>query len=189
MERTLFWRRIDEVGLERLELSVTEAGIEAVGTVLGLDAGGFRVEHRWSLAPDWRTRTLVVERSGAVGRVRLRIERDGDGWRVDDVRRPDLDGADEPDLSVTPFCNTLPIRRLPTRRGAASTLDTCWIDADEMAVVRSRQQYVRRGARAVRYIDLGAAAGFEADLEVDGDGLVVRYEHLFERVSPGPVTP
>lgn len=190
MDRTtLFWRRTDAVGLERIELAVTAEGIVAAATVLGVEHGGFHLEHRWRLTRDWRAESLEVERWGAVSHARLVIERDGEGWRVDGLRRSDLDGAEEPDLSVTPFCNTIPIRRLPAEPGATLTLDTCYVDADEMRVVRSRQAYARLGPNLVRYLDLGTSAGFEADLEVDDDGLVVRYEHLFERVEPGPVSP
>lgn len=186
MHRTLFWRRLDAVGLERLELAAGPDGVEAVGTVLGLDAGGFQLEHRWRLDTAWRTVSLHVERLGATARTVLVVERDGDGWRVDGAPRPDLAGAEEPDVSVTPFCNTLPIRRLAPEPGATLTLDTCYVDADAMRAVRSRQRYERRGAHHVRYVDLGTAAGFEAELEIDDDGLVVRYEHLFERVDPEP---
>ena len=51
---------------------------------------------------------------------------------------------------------------------------------------RSRQRYDRVGPNRVRFVDLGVAAGFEADLDLDDDGLVLRYEGLFERVAPGP---
>lgn len=190
MDRTtLFWRRTDAVGLERLELTVTADGLVAAGTVLGVEDGGSRLEHRWRLTRDWRAMVLEVERWGPASHSRLVVERDGDGWRVDGVRRPDLDGTEEPDLSATPFCNTLPIRRLSAAAGATSTLDTCYVDADTMRVVRSRQRYTRLGPRRVRYLDLGTSAGFQADLDVDDEGLVTRYEHLFERVVPGPVSP
>ena len=53
-----------------------------------------------------------------------------------------------------------------------------------MTVQRSRQRYDRIGPNRVRYVDLGVSAGFEADLEADNLGLVLRYQHLFERVSP-----
>ena len=111
------------------------------------------------------------------------VERSGDHWLVDGRRRPDLDGAEEPDLSITPFCNTFPIRRTPAGVGDSLTLDTCYVDAAAMTVERSRQRYERVGPNRVRYVDLGVSAGFEADLEVDDDGLVLRYEHLFERVQ------
>ncbi len=180
----LFWRRTDVEGLERLELVVGPDGVTATGTVLCLGDGGFRLEHRWQLDPDWRARAVTVERRDARGRGDLHLERDGAGWRVDGAVRPDLDGAEEPDLSVTPFCNTLPIRRTPAAAGASLTLDTAFIDGPALTVARSRQRYDRRGPGRLRFVDLGLARGFEAELVVDDAGLVLRYEHLFERVAP-----
>ena len=180
----LFWRRTDVTGLERLVLTVSPSEVVAESTVLCLEDGGFRLEHRWRLTPEWRARSLEVERWGAGEHRRLVLERSGDGWLVDGEPRADLDGAEEPDLSITPFCNTFPIRRTPTAVGASLTLDTCYVDAAAMTVERSRQRYDRLGPNRVRYVDLGVAAGFEAELDVDDDGLVLRYEHLFERVEP-----
>jgi hypothetical protein len=180
----LFWRRTDGPGLERLVLRVAADGIQADSTVLGTGDGGFRLDHRWRLTPDWRALSLEVERWGPSGHTRLLVERRGDGWSVDGRPRPDLTGADEPDLSVTPFCNTFPIRRTPLAAGASLTLDTCFVDAATMTVERSRQRYDRLDPNRLRFVDLGRSAGFEAELEVDGRGLVLRYEHLFERVTP-----
>jgi hypothetical protein len=180
----LFWRRTDVEGLERLELLVGPEGVTAAGTVLCLEGGGFRLEHRWRLDPDWRARAVTVERWDGRGRGSLRVERDGAGWRVDGAVRPDLDGAEEPDLSVTPFCNTFPIRRTPSAAGASLTLDTAFIDGPALTVARSRQRYDRQGPGRLRFVDLGLSRGFEADLVLDDAGLVLRYEHLFERVAP-----
>jgi hypothetical protein len=182
----LYWRRTDIEGLERLELDVGPDGVEARSTVLCVDEGGFRIDHRWHLDVGWRVRSVVVERRGRRGHGILRLERAGTGWRVDGAPRPDLDGAEEPDLSVTPFCNTFPIRRTPPRTGASVALDTAFIDGPALTVARSRQRYDRQGPGRLRYVDLGLSRGFEADLVVDDAGLVLRYEHLFERVAaPG----
>ena len=182
--RTLFWRRTDVQGLERLELACGTEKIEASSTVICLESGGFRLEHQWVLSPDWRAQSVSVQRWDALGLRTLHVERDGDGWRVDRRPRPDLADAEEPDLSVTPFCNTFPIRRTPARPGAGVQLVTAYIDADAMTVARSSQRYDRQGPGRVRYVDLGLSLGFEADLIVDDDGLVLEYEHLFERVNP-----
>ena len=180
----LFWRRTDVEGLERLELAIGPDGVTATSTVLGVEAGGFRLDHHWRLDPGWRAQSVTVERWNAAGHGRLRLERAGAGWRVDGAPRPDLDGAEEPDLSVTPFCNSFPIRRTPEAAGASLTLDTAFIDGPALTVARSRQRYDRRGPGRVRYVDLGLSRGFEADLVVDADGLVLSYQHLFERVAP-----
>lgn len=49
----LFWRRINVVGLERLELVVEPDHISATSTVICPEAGGFRLDHSWRLSPDW----------------------------------------------------------------------------------------------------------------------------------------
>jgi len=180
----LFWRRIDVEGFERLELAIEPHGVSAVSTVICLETGGFRLDHRWRLAPDWRAQSVTVERWSAQGQGVLCLERAGLGWRVDGVLRPDLDGAEEPDLSVTPFCNTFPILRMPEGAGTSLSLDTAFIDGPTLTVTRSSQRYDRHGPRCLRYVDLGLSRGFEADLTVDENGLVLSYEHLFERVAP-----
>lgn len=183
MNRTvLFWERTDVEGLERLELDVSEGGVVATSTVVCVESGGFRLDHRWQLSPDWRAQQVRVERWNTEGHAALLLERDGRGWRVDGKPRPDLDGADEPDLSVTPFCNTFPMRRVAPEAGASLTLDTAFIDGAAMTVQRSKQRYERLAPDRLRYVDLGLSEGFVAELEVDGEGLVVRYEHLFQRV-------
>ena len=180
----LFWRRTDVEGLERLELTVGSGGATAASTVLCLEDGGFRLEHRWRLDPGWSAQEATVERWCGRGHGVVHLERVGPGWRVDGLPRPDLDGAAEPDLSVTPFCNTFALRRTPTTPGESLTLDTAYVDGAALTVTRSRQRYDRLGPGRVRYVDLGLSRGFTADLEVDDVGLVRRYEHLFERVEP-----
>lgn len=188
----IFWQRLDLPGLERLELSVAGGARTARSHVLSLENGGLDLVHRWWMDADWQVHTMAVESRDRDGAHRLLLERDGRDWKVDGVRRDDLQGAALPDLSVTPWCNTFAIQALRRAARGDLTLDVVFIDAATMQVVRSRQRYVRKSAGRVRYIDLGFAAGFEADLVVDGSGLVVQYESLFSRVYPedhGPAAP
>ena len=180
----IFWRRVDVESFERLELSVEPEGVTVISTVLSLADGGFRLDHRWRLDAEWRAQFVTVDRWNSRGHQMLTLERVGRGWRVDGRARPDLDGAEEPDLSVTPFCNTLPIRRTPPTPGESLTIDTAFIHGPTLTVARSRQRYIRRGPRMLRYVDLGISRGFESDLLVDDSGVVLRYEHLFHRVEP-----
>ncbi len=179
----ILWRRTDLHGLERMALDVKPDRITAVSTVISVEGGGLRLEHRWALTPDWRAQSVKIERWDAEGHKALWLARVGaTGWEVDGAARPDLDGAEEPDLSVTPFCNTFPIRRVSHTVGESLSLDTAFIDGETLTVTRSRQRYERQGPGRLRFVDLGLFEGFTADLEVDGDGLVKTYEGLFERV-------
>jgi len=178
----LFWRRLDLTALERLELEAGAGGIRASSTLVSIEYSGFQLDYEWLLDGEWRTTSLEMHKYGKSGRQDVRMERAGGGWTVNGEVRSDLNGADEPDLSATPFCNTLPIRRLGAEVGAELTLDTVYVDAADLSVVRSRQRYLRQSRDIIRYIDLGTAAGFEAELVVDADGLVQEYRNLFERV-------
>jgi uncharacterized protein len=181
---SLFWRRLDVHGLERLTLSNTPDGITATSTIICLEAGGVRIEHCWRIDSNWHAQSVDVERWGAQGHSVLRLERAGSAWQVNGTHRSDLEGADEPDLSVTPFCNTFPILKTPDGVGESFSLDTAFIDAATMTVSRSRQRYDRLGFGRLRYADLGLLHGFEAELVVDDDGFVLQYGSLFERVAP-----
>ena len=143
----LFWRRTDIEGLERLELAVEADQVTASATTICLEGGGFRIDHRWQLDRDWRALSVTVKRWNSQGCGVLQLERAGTAWRVDGVLRRDLEGAEEPDLSITPFCNTFPIRRTPHGVGASRPLDTAYIDGPALTVARSRQRYDRQGAR------------------------------------------
>jgi uncharacterized protein len=179
----VFWRRTDAEGLERLELIDSTSGVQAISTVICVEDGGFRLDHAWQLTADWRAISLQVERLGAHGRLTVRLDREGAGWRVNGLLRPDLDGTDEPDLSVTPFCNTLPIRRILRAGDVSLTVSVAYVNGTDLTVTRSRQRYDSRGHGHVHYTDLGVFSGFEADLHVDDRALVLYYQHLFERVE------
>jgi len=180
----LCWRRIDEfAGMEFLRLGIGGRRITVESDLICMEAGGFHLSHKWELTSDWRAQSLRIEKHDAKGARALLLERDGSGWRVDGEPRPDLDGAEEPDLSVTPFCNTLIMRRVPIEEGGNVTVDVAYIDGADLSVVRSRQRYDFRKPGLYRYIDLGVAEGFEADLQVDDQKLVINYQHLFERVK------
>jgi hypothetical protein len=180
---TLFWRRTDLHGLERLSLDKQPDRITATSTVISVEGKGLRLDHRWVLTPYWRAQSVEVERWNEHEHRTLRLVRVGAArWEVNGTARPDLDGAEEPDLSVTPFCNTFPIRRLSQTVGDHLTLETAYVNGADLTVTRSKQRYERLGHGRVRYVDLGLFNGFTAELTVDEDGLVRSYERLFERV-------
>ena len=181
--RTIFWRRLNIDGLERLLVVEDGNGIFVKGTILTTEDGGCRVDHEWRLDGNWSTLRVAVSREGADGRKALRLDRTDVGWKVNGQARPDLDGASEVDLSLTPFCNTLALRRLMKTADDALALDIAYIDGVALSVERSRQAYDRIGDRCFRYRDLGLAMGFEALIDVDDAGFVTRYEGLFERTN------
>lgn len=171
------WRRIDEPGLELMTLSRSRSGLSVRSTLIHAGEESYGLRYRWELDPSWRTRTLRLERTDAVEKP-LVIERTGDtDWRVDGEARPDLAGCHEVDMSATPFCNGLAIRRMKEADGELLAL---FVDAPALTCQPSRQRYEPLGPRTWRYVDKGVSDGFTARLDLDKEGLVAKYEHLFE---------
>jgi uncharacterized protein len=180
---TYCWRRSDGRRLEVLRLSDTPGGLTAQSNVVDAGERSFSVEYEWVLDAAWRTRALRVRVVDEVVR-HILVERTGDGtWRIDGHPRADLDGCEEIDLSITPFSNTLALRRFGPPPGGAGELTTLYLGFPSGPPVPSRQRYDRLDDRVFRYVDLGRFKGFEARLTVDEHGLVQMYEGLFERLE------
>ena len=179
--KTYCWRRLDFEGLEILHLMRDAHVIEARGSVVDAKAQ-FAMRAHWMLDGEWRSSSLQLTQASGEGEKTLRIERGQRGWIVDEKLRPDLSACLEVDVSATPFGNGLAVHALGRKSGELTAL---YVDAADLSVQPSRQRYDRLGERTWRYVDLGVADGFEAILEFDRDGVVDRYEGLFERVRSG----
>ncbi|HEX5502042.1 MAG TPA: putative glycolipid-binding domain-containing protein, partial [Thermomicrobiales bacterium] len=108
---------------------------------------------------------------------------------ADGATPPDLAGCLDVDIRVTPFTNTLPIRRLGLRPGESAELAVAYLALPALAVTRERQRYtcLAAGPDGGLYRYESLPGGFRADLSVDADGLVLDYPGLFRRVWTGEV--
>ncbi|MFF2546737.1 putative glycolipid-binding domain-containing protein [Kitasatospora sp. NPDC058063] len=181
------WRVTETAGLETSWIDLRPTALTARGRVAAaepapywldyeLDTGdGFttRRMHVTARTPD-TVRTLDLRRDGTTGR-----------WTVDGTPRPDLDGALDCDLGLSPLTNTPPVLRHALHRGPGEHhFLMAWIRVPELVVVPSRQTYthLRRhedGGATVRY----ASGDYRADLLLDADGLVADYPGLAHRIA------
>jgi uncharacterized protein len=182
------WSRWDGPGLEHLRLRVREGAIEADGVVVGEEGGTcFRARYVIRCDQHWRTRELILDPLD--GSDPLHLSSDGEGdWRdASESALPELRGCIDVDLSVTPFTNTLPIRRLDLREGESSDIAVVYVNVPVMELGTSRQAYTclerGPGSGLYRYEDRGIFQGFTADLPVDENGLVLDYPGIFRRIS------
>jgi hypothetical protein len=137
-------------------------------------------------AEGWRRR-LALRRDGA-GAWSAEVEDDGQvpggGW---DGELPDLSAARDIDLENSPLTNTMPILREGFREGGSGEFTMAFVLTPTLRVDASRQGYehVRSDGdvSVVRYLSL--ESDFQADLELDEDGLLVFYPRLAKRVEPG----
>jgi hypothetical protein len=129
----------------------------------------------------WQTRRADVRLRDAAGERTLAVVADGGRWTVNGREDESIRGCVDIDLAWSPSTNTLPIRRLRLAVGSASGVVTAaWVRFPELSLQPLPQEYRRLSERRYRYESHGGA--FAADLEVDGEGLVLDYEGVWRRV-------
>lgn len=183
------WRRSDDVEADEFcTLSIRDSGLSLVGTVLGAENGEpIRIEYRVLADARGITTAAHVRQLRGFDQRAVVLMRDAKGsWTVDGARVPALRGCTDVDLGCSPSTNTLPIRRLHLGIGESKTISAAWIRFPGLEVVTAAQTYTRLAETTYRY----ASGDFEADLTVDGEGLVTAYAKWRRTgVSLGPDDP
>ncbi|WP_137921229.1 putative glycolipid-binding domain-containing protein [Hydrogenophaga sp. 2FB] len=184
--RTLCWQPTwnpehEGVGLEHLLLSdhAADAVVLAVDDIVG----PFRLHYqlRWNGAWQLREADLTLATDSATRSLQLRTDsqghwRDGDGHALEK-----LDGCLDIDIWPTPFTNSFPIRRAALAAGERREFRMAWVAAPALTVQPQPQAYTRLAERLYRFESLDGS-GFEVDLPVDEDGVVLDYPGLFKRI-------
>jgi hypothetical protein len=177
------WRARQWPGVERLELVEGSDDVTARSLLIASPEGKLAAA-RYEIVCDagWRVVRISVESLGT-GR-RLDLVRAADGsWSREGRAIPTLAPAIDVDINLSPFTNTLPIRRLELAPGAAADLDVAYISLPDLDVRPQRQRYtyIRHdaGGGLYRY----ESGTFAADIAVDASGLVTNYEGLWDRVA------
>ncbi len=97
----------------------------------------------------------------------------------------EFDGADDIDITVTPFTNTLPIRRIQLQPSESKDIKVIYFDIADMKVYPAHQRYTNLGNNSYRFEHLDTE--FLAILEVDDEGFVMNYPGLFKMVYPAAI--
>jgi hypothetical protein len=173
LERFAVWQGLDAWRLEVARVRFAGDSLAASGVQFGTGDEPYRLQYSLETGDGFITRSLAIE-----------VE--AEGWsRSLQLTWEELDGALDCDLGRSPLTNLMPIRRdgLHAREGSRE-ITVAWISVPELAVHAARQRYthVRPGLVRFRSLD-GEFEGFEADLEVDDDGLIVHYPDLARRTG------
>jgi uncharacterized protein len=150
--------------VEVAHVALADDRMSAEGTQIGLEDEPYELRYRLETANRFAAQRLEV---AVVGGGSLMLEQ-GE--------------SDAFDLAYSPLFNSLPVLRhgLHVGGGARDFVMT-WISVPGLEVSRSQQRYdPLSGEGLVRFV----SEGFTADIEFDGDGFVVSYPEIAERVWP-----
>ncbi|GCE16537.1 putative glycolipid-binding domain-containing protein [Dictyobacter kobayashii] len=185
MEWNARWVPWTEEGIENLHLLQNDKGIFIDSMMVGSHQGQqFRVSYQIQCNQEWKVQTCAIRLLGAHPQeVKLQSDKQGHWVNVDNIPIPELEGCIDVDISVTPFTNTLPIRRLALRPGQSADLLVVYIALPAVEIRPMRQRYtcleVSTNGGLYRYESL--LSGFSAELHVDTQGLVLDYPELWRR--------
>lgn len=187
-DHVVMWKPCSEPGLEHLTLRVSSDEIIADGVVIGVELGQpFRMQYTVRCDRTFTVRSVEIACNPRLLR-RLVLHHDGSGNWTDSggAALLGLRGCMDVDISVSPFTNTLPIRRLGIKPGESAEINVVYIEVPGLEPSSERQRYTCLDASggATRYRYESLVSGFSADLQVDREGLVTRYADIFERVWP-----
>jgi hypothetical protein len=174
-ETTAEWSGWDGSGHELLTLGFETGGWTADGVL----SGETDIHYVVRLDDRWRLRQFLLFRDLPEPDLWLGVDDQGRWGEVNGAVRPELAGCTAVDLAVTPFTNTLPIRRHRIEVGDGADVLVARVDPETLGVTAERQRYTRLAPHRWRYED---ESGFSAELEVDDLGLVRDYPGLFRRL-------
>ena len=181
MQSTLIWTGIEYYSLEHC-LAQTGPDANLINSVIvGVyEQKPYRVSYEITTDHMWRTMEVKLQSFHHNQHLIEVLTSDGKGnWKRNGEWAEAYEGCIDVDLPLTPFTNTLPIKRLKMVPGEEQLIKVIYLDvlANEFRVVN--QQYRRVSESTYHYENI--PNDFEADIAVDEAGFVENYPQLFKR--------
>jgi hypothetical protein len=179
---TYVWRRLDLDGLDYVRLDDGDGdGVSAQGCEICAEADArWAARFHHALDAGWRHRNTTVEVVDDAGIRRLELSSDDRGsWTRDGRDDPSLQGCTVVDLAGNPFTNALVTRSVGPVVGAGVEVRAAYVETPALTVRPLVQRYHRLSADRWTYADDEFG---EVEFRTDGDGIVVSYEDLAERL-------
>lgn len=183
MQINVLWTGREYHSLENCLVKLTDAGAEVASTILGSYEGKiYKVEYLIRTNQHWETTSLEISSRHSDNIQSLRFEGNGKGrWTSNGKEVTEFNGCVDVDITLTPFTNTLPIRRLKLMPMEHREISVIYCDLLAARVSAVRQKYTRLSDTQYQYENV--PNDFEAIIEVDEHGLVVDYPMLFVRTA------
>ncbi|WP_205511239.1 putative glycolipid-binding domain-containing protein [Longitalea arenae] len=181
MQTNILWTGREYYSLENCLINTSETGAEIASTIIGSYQGKiYQVAYEIKTNAHWETVFVAIRSRHSNQMQTIQLQGDGKGnWVMDGKEAEQFNGCIDVDISLTPFTNTLPIRRLKLQNQQEQVIQVVYFDLMEQRMAPVRQQYRRLSATEYRYENI--PNDFESNIVVDESGFVVDYPSLFVR--------
>lgn len=181
MKTEIMWEQLLGKGLEHLVLN-QGAHIEVESLAIGvLNQVPYRILYKIICDLNWSVQRLSL--LDLLGDKKVELIRNKHGWLDGEINPMEtFSGCTDIDIMITPFTNTLPLRRLNLAPGVAQEISVIYVSIPNLELSKLDQRYtcLTKGTNGGTYRYENLTSGFTSDLKVDADGLVVDYPGIFQ---------
>ncbi|MCS3797392.1 putative glycolipid-binding domain-containing protein [Niastella sp. OAS944] len=183
MQTNILWTGRAYYSLENCQVNEHENSAEITSTIIGSYEGKlYKVEYQIRTNARWQT--VLLELTSQVNNKPQTIKLEGDekgNWIYNGKEAAQFRNCIDVDIAVTPFTNTLPIRRLQLQQGQSQEIQVIYCDILNQVIKPVSQKYTRLSNNEYHYENI--PNDFEATIKVDDSGLVIDYPGLFVRTA------
>lgn len=180
--KTLIWQGIAFQSLEYFSLKENDKDIQVTSKIIGCyESKIYTVAYQLTIDPDWNIRGFTIESEINTIKNILTGKKNENEWEINNVINPDFRDFSFIDISLTPFTNTLPINKLKLAENDTREIKVIYIDILNNLIKPVAQQYTKIAPYTYHYDNL--QTDFKSDILVDGNGLVVNYPQLFDKIA------
>ncbi|NIJ53844.1 putative glycolipid-binding domain-containing protein [Dyadobacter arcticus] len=183
MQTNILWTGREYYSLENCSVKTTETGSEISAAIVGKYSEElYRVQYQIITNSNWETIYLEIK-YWINGQERdIKFESNGNGrWTWNGKEQVQFQDCIDIDIPLTPFTNTLPIKRLDLKIGEQHQIKVLYLDLLEGKFTAVYQKYSRLSDTQYHYENV--PNDFEADITIDSQGFVVDYPSLFVRTA------
>ena len=183
MQTNILWTGREYHSIENCLVTTDQNGADIRSIIVGTyQSKIYRVEYQIKTNARWETVFAGIKSRHSNNEEYILLEGDGKGnWTRNGESIPAFAGCVDVDIPLTPFTNTLPVKRLDTEIGKEQQIKVLYLDLLEEQIKPVHQKYIRLSDTVYHYENV--PNDFEADITVDDFGLVVDYPELFVRTT------
>ena len=180
MQTNIIWNGREYNSIENCVVTQTQNGTKVDSVIIGVYLSiPYCIAYRLKVNAHWETTLVELKTQLFSKRRTLRYESDGSGHWIGKGKTTNmLIGCKDVDISLTPFTNTLSVKRLQLQISESQEIAVLYFDLLGQNVKTVRQKYSRISLDEYKFENV--PNDFEAIIKLDKDGFVVDYPGLFE---------
>lgn len=178
----IIWQALKWPATEYCTLQDHAQGMLANGRINGVyGQQPFSVHYVIEITADWRVSSFHIRQEGIhYTELKLTSDLHGHWFDKDNNHIAAFDHCIDIDISLTPFTNTLPVKRESFEEGESKVLDVLYISLPAFELQKVQQRYTRISHHEYLYENI--VTDFSANIPFDHQGIVQDYPGLFKRI-------